>query len=193
MEGPQLRIGLDLDGVLADFNSAFSNLILDRYGIACGPPVVWDWPEYYGVTSEQVKTLFAWIETHPEWWISLKPEDDAQEAVDSVRSWILADKADCYVITSRPGRRTHFYSQRWVSRHVAPHVPVLMADRPLHKGLLAQGLGLTHFLDDKPVNVEAVRQASPGTASLLLSRPWNLGAPGQRIPHVRSLLQWKSV
>jgi hypothetical protein len=183
-----MRIGVDLDGILADFTDAFRQLALFHYNIDIGEvPHSWDWWQQH-LSKQQFAALWHQIEAHPEWWTSLKPMQDAPQGFHALHSWRIHHGADVYIITSRPGKRIQYFSQKWVNKWALDPIPVLIAKDAHAKGVLATGLRLTHFVDDKPENVEAVALHCPQARAVLLDRPWNHGADLLRITKLEELV-----
>jgi hypothetical protein len=188
-----LRIGVDCDGVLADFVGGLRQLALFHYNIDIGDtPQEWDWWQAK-LSKVQFHQLWHQITKHPEWWMGLKPCLDAPQAFQAIHEWQIDHGADVYVITSRPGDRVQWFSQKWINKWAHTPIPVLIAPDARAKGVLAAGLGLTHFVDDKPENVEAVRIQMPNARCCLLTRSWNDQHPGlTRITKVPELVCLKS-
>ena len=175
---PRLKLGIDMDGVLADFNTEFfflldascptlcsSALPADRY-----MPDFWDWPLLYSERDrarawEQVRQSF-------HFWENLAPLPDAEAFLSA-----LPYEADIYFITQRSrGRNIKKQTERWLMRYGLPGritPTVLLVESPGAKGAIAAALQLTHFIDDRPENCEAVRHASPQTLVAMLDAPYN--------------------
>lgn len=185
-----MRIGVDLDGVLADFVRGFRDLALFHFNIDIGEvPHCWDW--WQGKLSQpQFYQLWNQITKHPEWWTSLNPCLDAPQAFQALHHWQVHDHADVYIITTRPGARIQWFSQKWINKWAHTPIPVLIAPDARAKGVLAAGLSLTHFVDDKPENVFAVQTQNPRIRACLLNRSWNDQEPGAytRITRVEELV-----
>jgi uncharacterized HAD superfamily protein len=164
-----VRIGVDIDGVLADFTGAFSALIEQEFGIKLPQPwQTWNWHKDHGVTPEQNNYLWELIKAGP-FHGTLMPMPGALDAIERLNR--LSVKAnDIYFITSRKGELAKFWAEMWLKFHGMDLPTVLLAE---DKGALAKGLNLSVFVDDYWENTQAVIVASPATRTYLVDAPYN--------------------
>jgi 5'(3')-deoxyribonucleotidase len=179
-------IGVDIDGVLADFNKGFREVLKtvsgrDLFNGEVWPPC-WDWPTHYGYTPEEIAAAWQAVATNPTFWSSLDHYEDARPMLKALVAQVREEDAEVYFITSRyESKGLHGQSLMWLLRKslgflrpgeaVLPTVVIARGN----KGLLAQGLGLTHFVDDKPENCVSVALANPRCVVVLLRRSYNQG------------------
>jgi hypothetical protein len=176
-----MRIGIDIDGCLAEFNGAFLKLLEKLHGkdlkIPDGDwPTMWDWPHSpelaeQGLTRKTISK--AWDEVckpGSTFWLNLAPMPEVYQ-VGLKLALLEAGGHDIYFITTRPGHKAKQQSADWLQRYMPIDPTVLVSSE---KGLCASGLELTHFIDDKPDNLRDVLRAR-GTKCkcYLLKRPWN--------------------
>lgn len=184
-----MRIGCDIDGVLADFNTAFIDLIKRQTGIqfprpSSTYPDTWNYHRplvakfQEDALWEHIKTTGFWGQLH-----ALPGAVEALTMLDKVRR-----DHDIYFITSRPGNRAKWLSEQWLSWHGFFQATVLIADE---KGPVAKGLMLDIFVDDKPENIVDVAEARKKTRCYLINRPYNqmLQSLNQQITRVDTLNQ----
>lgn len=185
-----MRIGLDLDGVLADFNTAFISLIKQQLDITLPPPDdtyphVWAYHREGGVTKEQDTVLWEKIR-NTDFWNRLMPYPETVTLLryTNMMRW---GGDGIYFITTRPGQNAKYHTEQWLDRWGAQQPTVLIAGDEAAKGQLAQGLKLDAFIDDKPENCFEVSKATRKTEALginadvfsypcqtfLLDRPYN--------------------
>jgi hypothetical protein len=172
-------VGVDIDGVLADFNTAYRQRLIDVTGRTLIPPFVggyepgvWNYAtDEYGYTKEEDSAVWKDIIGDDTFWLRLNPYAEADRFIRSL--------FDCevYFITTRPGKAVKSQSEQWIIDAAPGYTPtVLIAKNAAAKGQLASGLGLTHFIDDRPENCLAVKRAIPSCAVYLLDHKYNTWA-----------------
>lgn len=191
-----MRIGLDVDGVLADFIPAYQALVvrmtgkdLFKPGDDVNPPC-WDWPQFRGYTDTEIKAVWAQIIADPEFWSKLKPLEGCDTLALCFEA--LSAEHDLYFITARPGARAKAQSEYWLWANVAGfsnRYPTTVLISPA-KGLCARALKLDAYIDDNLDNALSVASVSPATRTYLLDRNYNQSAalPAE-ITRVRSVGQ----
>jgi len=127
------KIGLDIDGVLADF---WGKMAKD-YGYNTLPEC---WlPTYDGEWKEALK--------NPEMWESLKATDNVN---------ILKQEPICY-ITNRPfSEENKTATQNWMEKQKFPCVPIYFTD---DKVAVAKEVGIDIFVDDNYDNFVKLNKA----------------------------------
>jgi 5'(3')-deoxyribonucleotidase len=163
-------IGVDIDGVLAEFNSGFAARLRAVTGRDLLPeditnPPVWNWPTHFGYTEQEVSKAWDDCWQDPEFWLNL----DAIGWVDMFFEDLAELDADVYFITDRKGINVKLQTECWLQEYGCEAPTVLIAG---DKGPLAKALRLTHFLDDRDKNCQAVAEATD-TQVFLLDRNYN--------------------
>jgi hypothetical protein len=198
-----LRIGFDLDGVLADFESAFRECDRRIFGPdardTVGAPEVEE--ERQAAAAKTVTDVTAethassaqalrrredavWkaIENTENFWTMLKPLDD--DAVRRIHSLMIRHRWEVFFITQRPetaGDTVQRQTQRWLvdQGFDLPSVLVIRGSR----GAAAQALRLDYHVDDNPQNCHDVVSESgakpilivPGTFDTAIASARRLG------------------
>ena len=161
-----MRIGFDIDGVMADLNGAVAKH-------AASPDV----------SSSRVLTIENFWETLDE----LEPG-----AVAELASLATERRWEIVFLTDRPeaaGLSVQMQTQRWLSRHGFPFPSVLTVNK-VNRGKLASVLRLDAVVDDRPENCVDVATESAARAVLLAASPEPSGLAFARrleIQVVRSL------
>lgn len=185
-----MKIGVDMDGVVADFVGAFSRLSAAMHAKPLPPATRWDWWDD-ALTPEEFDKSWQWIRQNPQFWETLHPTQDFILAGRQVILESHSQKDDVYFITSRHGHGVQYHTTEWLIRHGIPRPHVIMAPDAVAKARVAKALGLDVFVDDKPENVTAVAPHVPVTR--LFSQPWNQDADTQlRVFSLKEVLPWKS-
>lgn len=190
-----MRIGIDLDGVLANFTLAYTLTTISITGRDLFPagwmssaafPPCWDYPQAYGYTDEDMTRVWREI-TKPSgfakgFWRDLTVMN--QEDIKAVRS--LQQRHDVYFMTVRPGETARQQTDAWLEDVGLTPCTLICAS----KGPLAAALQLDAFIDDRPENCRNVQDACPRCRVFLLDAPYNQEADGSfhRVISVRHAL-----
>lgn len=167
-----MRIGLDIDGVLADFTGSYIGLMNELSHKKIDPgypskwlPPIWDFEPSIGFTKEDVIAAWVAIKSSTSFWEDLDCLPGAFATLD-----IDLDH-DVYYITARPGINVKSQTEGWLATNLqVPNPTVLVSD---NKGPLAVGLGLDVLIDDRDKNIIEVAAASPRTQCYILDYPYN--------------------
>lgn len=182
MGDSKMRIGIDIDGVIANFYSAYETAVIEEAGgedkfPAKYPeqlPPVWDWPEHYGYDKMITGRVWKKIKESRSFWGNLGKLPDAK-VLDQSMPWAIHD---VYFITNRAGANAKQQTERWLRERFPIHNPTVLVTP--NKGLAAAALQLDVYIDDKGENVLAVEQQSPATRVYLIDRPYNEHVKVQR-------------
>jgi hypothetical protein len=187
-----MRIGCDLDGVLADLNRAFTAVALRRYPaldvsavsaadlVAAAPGTI---------DREEDPTEAAPVEGTPlsltrrqmdETWSELCAVTDFWETLEEIEAGAIARLAsladarrwEVVFLTSRPrsaGGLVQRQSQRWLDRKGFPFPSVYVVQKS--RGLIADALALDVVIDDRPENCLDVALESKARAILIWRGP----------------------
>lgn len=177
-----MRIGLDLDGVLVNFNAAYRRKIVAVTGRDLFPEdftfTTWNYDIKLGYTHEEISHVWNVIKGDRDFWYRLEPfhGEGVVQALD-----LLATKqargADVYFITSRPGYKAKEQSEDWLRGYGFPEPTVLIS---AEKGWCAYALNLDHYIDDRTENVMSSKVLAPNCQTFLCTRTWNEHVPGVR-------------
>lgn len=197
-----MRIGFDIDGVLANFVADYQNLHIavgkeDRFGPDdINNPPCWDWPTYRGYTPEVTKGVWSIIKTSPDFWASLGT-DPGMEALRS--RWADIHKAhhDVVFCTDRPGIDTVVQTKYWLHKHGCSYANITVSSQ---KGQFCADSHVDCYIDDRLQNILDVVQRSPTTRAYLLNRSYNqqtetsLGDIGYtRVPTVEEFFRLEGI
>lgn len=183
----RLRIGIDLDGVVADFCARYRQLTLDTFNKPDPPDMPqtnWDPP---WVSKEEDDLIWKQIRGTQDFWLSLGPEKGTSLLTEA--SYLC----DIYFITTRTptlGQATETQSQRWLYTHFDIRYPQVIVTRK--KGEVAAALDLFAFIDDKPSNLDRIQAEAPTCArtTYLRDKPYNQESQAHiRVPDLNTFLK----
>ena len=192
-----MRIGFDVDGVLANFTSAYQRLVVDVAGVdlfastdATDPPC-WLWPEYRGYDTDTLDKVWGRIKGSHDFWMSLSELPDCctlRTLMLDLQRW-----HEVYFVTNRVGRDVKWQTEQWLRLHLQMDLPTVLISS--EKGLVAKALRLDVYVDDNADNVnDVVRktlpeptfriiQDQPETRVYLIDKSYNRppGVPGEPV------------
>jgi uncharacterized HAD superfamily protein len=167
-----MRIGIDIDGVLADFNESFIRRTVTVTNRDMFPPrpfdiPIWDYPQHYGYTEAEVSAVWKTIVEDSMFWAYLTPYPTTKPFLQKLNP----EKDDLYFITSRPGIIAKQQTEAWIRYYGGPVSPTVLISSM--KGECARALDLEAYIDDRDKNVLNVRAYSSTTRVYILDQPWN--------------------
>jgi len=179
-----MRVGIDVDGCLANFNSGFIRRVIEVTGRNLFPdnyePTTWDYPTAVGYTEDEVNKVWENIQADPLFWLRLP----VYQGTCGFLMNLARQHHDVYFITARPGIEAKMQTELWLEVAGYESATVLITSK---KGLAARTLDLDIYLDDRWENAKDVAVLSDGftahgktipprystTKTFLLDRPWN--------------------
>lgn len=152
-------IGLDIDGVMANFADAANRYLATATGSELQPIDRWDWFRNYQGGNKAWRNLWKHIERHPEWFTELTPEPFALNAVVTLRDLGL----DLAFITARPlwSRQA---TLNWFENYGMSDLPVYFTKQ---KYTVEREL----YVDDHVGQVRSLHENDK--RALLMLQPWN--------------------
>jgi hypothetical protein len=165
-----LRLGFDIDGVLANFRASFRNTAakLVRGDVEDLDP---DQAESESPLSPgDVRRVWDHIAKTPNWWMELDPYEPEQIA--RLYGLTRASGWEVFFMTKRPpsaGDSVQFQTQWWIERF-GFYLPSVLTV-PGSRGDVANALRLDLILDDQLINCVEVVSASPTKAILMQRAP----------------------
>jgi hypothetical protein len=160
-----LRIGIDIDGVLADFRTAFRTAAMQclRHDIEDSG----DFETLGPLSPDDVRRVWEHIAKTQNWWMDVPAYEPDQIA--RLYSVMRAAGWEIFFMTKRPpsaGDSVQFQTQWWIERF-GFYLPAVMTV-PGSRGDIANGLRLDMIIDDQLINCAEVISAAPTKALLML-------------------------
>ena len=163
-----IRVGFDVDGVIANFNKTFRDTAARIEGDAGGSHNRSD-PAGRALAADAMKRVWDHISRTPQWWLELEAYEPEQITrlyrTSRERRW------EVYFMTTRPssaGETTQFQTQWWLECNGFSLPSVLTV--PGSRGDAANALKLDIAVDDRLTNCVDIIAASRAKAVLLLRR-----------------------
>ena len=162
-----LRVGFDLDGVVADFRTAFLDVAAKVLGRDAIQRPSSPMPDFDAVSAADSKRVWKVITETPNWWVGLAPYEPKEIA----RLYQLARRYRWEVsfLTSRiptAGDAVQFQSQAWLESW-GFYMPAVVTV-PGSRGEVANALRLDMVIDDQFLNCLEVISGSQSKAMLIL-------------------------
>ena len=159
-----LRVGFDIDGVLADFRGAFEHVARHHLNVPLDP----DRAEADSLSNQELRKIWARIMRTPNWWTTVKPFEPDQ--IVRLYELVRQGRWEVVFMTKRPatvGEPVQFQTQHWLEQH-GFHYPAVVTV-PGSRGDLVNALRLDIVADDQLFNCVDVVTGS-ATKALLVMR-----------------------
>jgi uncharacterized protein len=189
-----MNIGIDLDNVLADFQTTWLAYHNKHYGTSIRESdiTVYNYGPIIGITTEEVvKRVYEFYDS-PE-FDDIIPEKGAQEAIPA-----LSENHTLYIITSRPDR-TIPRTRDWVERYFPDHIEKILhtnqfstnPDGMVTKSSICLEYDITLMVEDAPTYAEEI--ATAGITTLLLDQTWNRDLEEQEHDNIIRVKNWDRI
>lgn len=162
-------VGIDVDGVLADFLGSARKALRALYGKPEDSAIQTSWAfSSLGITEEETKGFWDYVDAVPNWWMRLQKMPNTYLVADIERSHRVV------FITHRfdgAGSPVEDQTKEWLTRSFGIKNPTVVLSGD--KGPVAKGLKLDWFIDDRPENVWGVVQDAPKCNAFIYDGTYN--------------------
>jgi len=161
-----LRLGIDIDGVLADFRTAFRETARE----CLRREVVADSVADNSLSHVDIDRVWNHIARRANWWMTLRAYEPAE--IGRLYGLARSNKWEVCFLTKRPasaGDSVQFQTQWWLEQQ-GFYLPAVITV-PGSRGDLANALRLDVAIDDQFVNCAEIIGAGPTKALLMLRDP----------------------
>ena len=191
-----MKLGVDLDGCLADFNTAYTKLLIEIKGEDLFPPdrnddnfpTMWFYERAYGYEDVEAEAWRYIKDGGNEFWHNLPSMPTAEGAILMLD--LLANmEHDVYFITHRSGNDVKWQSEAWLQDRHMDNPTVLIAG---NKAPIIQALELDFYIDDKPETIQELDTMKYPIYLYLKDAPYNRDlvlTRGKRVSTVLKALQ----
>lgn len=180
----RLKIGIDVDGVLAAFSPEYIDLANEMFGLHLNPEDQIGWAhQSLGLSDAQSDKVWDRINSTPNWWLHLLPTPNTGFLK------LAADRHILYFITKRNpttcGMAIEEQTAHWIRRNFwIPNPTVIVTER---KGDVCKALDVDYFIDDKYENCQDVDNIAIHTTVYLQDAPYNREIRDGRIKRVANI------
>ncbi len=173
-----MRLGIDLDGVVADFDGEWIRRYNAEFGTALTLDAISHWDVYPEITRfADMDGFWDWLRGSdgPRIFRSLEPYDSAIAALRRLR----ANGHDIVVLTSRPDWAVSD-TFAWIAEHSVP-------TREIHVLHAKWRVACDVYLDDAPHTLRQLRHQRTGALVCRFVRPWN-----EPLSEVGDIADWEA-
>ncbi|NNE12394.1 MAG: hypothetical protein HKN41_09150 [Ilumatobacter sp.] len=165
-----MRLGIDLDGVVADFNSGWMRLHADEFGSRLTTDMVdsWDGLHHVGGFAD-MSEFWAWARGNGDRPSIFRHLDPYPGAVESLHELVRVGHR-IVVVTTKP-RWARADTFHWLADHGVPSDEVHIVDRK-HE------VDCDVYLDDAPHVLHGLVRHRPEATICRFVRAWNDSVPG---------------
>ncbi len=160
-----LRLGIDLDGVVADFNRGWTQAYNATFGAQLVPEMVTTWESPLELTHfPDMAAFWSWARDHGGHSV-FRYLEPYPTAVETLRA-LNRSGHDLVIITAKPDWAVHD-TLEWLADHRIP-------TREIHFTDAKHEVTCDVYLDDAPEQVRRLADAHATTATVCrYVRPWN--------------------
>ena len=143
-----MRIGIDVDGVLRDFVTAFKGVVGQEYPNATIPEMISTWKfedDIIGLSQEEVREIYK-DKFSKQCFQEALPFSEAVPTFWMLEKWAKREGHELIIVTSQIQQNRH-YTLSWLGKYTMNPNQVIFA-RGKHKWIE----DIDYLIDDSPVN-----------------------------------------
>ena len=165
-----LRLGIDLDGVVCDFNAGWMELHKAEFGSDLVPEMVVTWDNLHELGGfKDMNAFWRWAQGNddrPSIFRHLQPFPNAVETLHKLRD--IGHKV--VIVTAKP-RWAISDTLRWIADHDLP-------TEEIHIRYRKHRIPCDVYLDDSPLVLPELLRFRPDATVCRMIRPWNAPLEG---------------
>ena len=160
-----MRLGIDLDGVVADFNAGWIRLHQEEFGSELHPEMVTTWDGLHELGGfADMDAFWRWARGNADRPSIFRHLDVFPDALETLRDLDRAGHK-VVIVTTKP-RWARVDTFRWLAVHEIPTAEVHMTDRKYE-------VECDVYLDDSPHVLQDLVRLRPDATVCRFVRPWN--------------------
>jgi len=165
-----MRLAIDLDGVVCDFNAGWMRLHADEFGSELHPEMVTGWNGLHELAGfADMDAFWRWgqsTDDRPSIFRHLELYPDAAETLDA----LAATGHEIVIVTAKPEWAIPD-TLRWIADHRLP-------TREIHISYRKHDVDCDVYLDDAPGVLNDLVAHRPAAVVCRMIRPWNVAVDG---------------
>jgi 5'(3')-deoxyribonucleotidase len=173
-----MRLGIDLDGVVADFNAGWMAIYNREFDSDLKPEAVQSWDGLVPLTHfPDMESFWDWAagsDRRDSIFRYLEPYHDALPTL-----WHLSREHQVVILTQKPRWAIHD-TFAWIAEHRVP-------TREVHMTYRKWRVPCDIYLDDAPHQLQAIHRHRPEATTVRFVRAWN-----ETVPGVHDVEDWDS-
>lgn len=179
-----MTLGLDIDGVFAEFCSRYAKFLAEENGKDLMPVgwqdnveiayPVWNWDSHHGYSNAIQSNVWRnKILSSPTFWATLSPMPTARESIRFLNTLSKNDHK-IYFLTHRMGHRAKQQTEEWLYG-IGMHYPTVLLSED--KVALVRALKIDTFVDDKLETCNDMARVAEGEGLAVKDRVFMVSAP----------------
>jgi len=165
-----MRLGIDLDGVVCDFNSGWMELHQAEFDSELAPEMVVAWNNLHELGGfADMRAFWAWAQGNADRPSIFRHLEPFADAVDTMRT--LRDDGHRIVIVTAKPRWAISDTLRWIADHDLP-------TEEIHIRYQKHTVDCDVYLDDSPIVLPDLLAHRPHATVCRMVRPWNTPLEG---------------
>jgi uncharacterized HAD superfamily protein len=165
-----MRLGIDLDGVVCDFNAGWMELHKAEFGSELEPEMVVTWNNLHELGGfADMRAFWKWAQAtddRPSIFRHLELYPDALETMHALR-----DQGHVIVIITAKPKWAIPDTLRWIADHQLP-------TEEIHVRYRKYKVACDVYLDDSPIVLPELLRKRPEATVCRMIRPWNVALEG---------------
>jgi len=165
-----MRLGIDMDGVMCDFNAGWMRLHADEFGSALRPEMVTGWDGLHELAGfAEMEAFWRWARETPQRPSIFRHLELFPGALEAMEA-LSAAGHDIVVLTAKPAWAVAD-TMSWLADHRVPTSEIhFIADK--------HTVACDVYLDDAPAVLDDLVAHCPGALVCRMVQPWNRPVAG---------------
>lgn len=160
-----MRLGIDLDGVVCDFNAGWMALHRAEFGSELDPEMVVAWDNLHELGGfADMAAFWSWAQANEDRSSIFRHLEPFPDAIETMRA--LRDGGHKIVIVTAKPRWAISDTLRWIADHDLP-------TEEIHIRYRKHTVECDVYLDDSPIVLPELLRHRPGATVCRMVRPWN--------------------